>query len=1381
MNPYYTSQYYKRNTQPKRHTQTHKTRTHNNTRTNHKAKPTRLTNLSGLRCVSHNINGINNPQKRDEIIHKYIIEQIDVICLIHARLHQSKQKHLENKYRRKYDIVLNSNPQRGILILIRNNRDIQWKELHRRDDGNLISIEFKFDNKTFVTHFAYAPSTDNTTRIDFFKHIEQKMDETNAEMSIVTGDLNVILNNKNKINYLTTPHAPTVQHVKNFINKKGLTDISIHKNMHTPHITWTSYKKENDRLRTNLNNRKIAHNKPLKQKAQLDYVLATNTLTPYITDYNTRHNLGSDHEALEYVIDFSNFHAPPKTFKFNDNDLRDPAYKSHIDSLIDIEVSKSIIYTGNKTYHDAPAHIKNTFIQRLNYSTLGNKRFKLTYTKLVTNILEEAMLYTKQHHKQKNISQEQQLRQIITNQNNIQEALNKDPDNQELQAANEQAKLTVQNELTDITQNLRFTHNVHTKCEGEKINPFLCASAKQKQSTRYISKLTETDKHGQQTTITSQPEVLNTVTSFYQQLYTSKKTHKTGKIKKFLNNLQLPKLTQEQSHYLDRPITIDDITHVLKKTKKRSAPGLDGMGYGFYKAFWHKLKFLILGMINEIFEENTLPRWLREGVLSLIPKGDKDRNQLKNWRPLVLLNCLYKIISGTIAKRLNSVLSKLISPRQNGFVPTRCISDCLRSTADMIEFVNRKKIKGLLLLIDFKKAFDSIEHEYIEKILRAYNFGDGIRRWISILLKDFVLCTSNGGHKSDFFDMQRGCRQGDPISSALFVLTIEALSLKLNNSGIKGIDIHKHRKNNIDSLFADDITLYLERTNQDLRKALVILNDFKDISGLEIQTEKTVCVKIGPPDDIHYCSDVNLTWDTKFKLLGITFDNKLEELNKNIDEKLKDIQKDINHWEYKYLSPIGRANIASTYMMSKINHIAFTYPIPTSYINKIDKLIYDFIWQNRAHDRKTEVQAAYDKGGLNFPNISSNLTSFTISWTRRIFNKRHCKQTTWTNILETNLNEIGYSLNTLINAGDEAITDIARKIENPFWKHYFNTLANFTQMAQLKNINCLLNSNIWTNHIFCNSTNLLNHHHKYSELHNKISHPRQLVRIHRGKTIYKTESILAREFNLNRLGKDQVKELKIQITKLMKESRLTFDQFKHNQNHTLFSSIAQMQNKGCNKYTHIIKFFSDHNSNTLPNILQHRLDQWNLTLNQLGYNPIDMEYLQELNKNLTSLQYDMYHRYIQYKINKGTLKTNRLIRFHKDDTTDGLCTFCNSLIESIPHLFWECRAVKSFLRMTARLLNDFWPQKLNSNTLNMKTFIFGDLKSWHSPFNFTNSLIKHYIWEQRKQKSILSASHFIIHFKKQVKEWYKAQTMPESNVNLNFLLKPEYRNIIKNW
>ena len=223
-----------------------------------------------------------------------------------------------------------------------------------------------------------------------------------------------------------------------------------------------------------------------------------------------------------------------------------------------------------------------------------------------------------------------------------------------------------------------------------------------------------------------------------------------------------------------------------------------------------------------------------------------------------------------------------------------------------------------------------------------------------------------------------------------------------------------------------------------------------------------------------------------------------------------------------------------------------------------------------------------------------------------------------------------------------------------------------------------------------------------------------------------------------------------------------------------------MQKKGCNKYTNIIKFFTDHTSNALKKILKHRLDQWNHTLAQLRYNPLDLEYFQKLNKNLTTLQYDMYHRYIQYEINKGTLKTNRLLRFHNDDTTEGMLNFCNNHIESIPHLFWECRVVKYFMRMTARLLNDIWPQKINQN-LNMKNFLFGDLNSWHTPFNFTNTLIKHYIWEQRKQKNPLSAPHFIIYFKKQIKEWYKVQTMADLNANLQFLLKAEYKNSIRTW
>merc|ERR1712200_382950 len=112
--------------------------------------------------------------------------------------------------------------------------------------------------------------------------------------------------------------------------------------------------------------------------------------------------------------------------------------------LIDTDVSKAVLYTGNKSFHEAPTIIKNTFLQRLNYSTLKHKRFKLSYTKLINNIIKETEKSTKQYHKQKNITQEQQLKQLIDKQNDIQDALNDDPNNTNLHDANEQAKKIVQ-------------------------------------------------------------------------------------------------------------------------------------------------------------------------------------------------------------------------------------------------------------------------------------------------------------------------------------------------------------------------------------------------------------------------------------------------------------------------------------------------------------------------------------------------------------------------------------------------------------------------------------------------------------------------------------------------------------------------------------------------------------------------------------------------------------------------------------------------------------------------------------------------------------------------------------------------------------------------
>ena len=96
-----------------------------------------------------------------------------------------------------------------------------------------------------------------------------------------------------------------------------------------------------------------------------------------------------------------------------------------------------------------------------------------------------------------------------------------------------------------------------------------------------------------------------------------------------------------------------------------------------------------------------------------IPKENKCRNALKNWRPITFLNTIYKIASGSIASRIKTVLDKLISTDQTGFIKGRYIGENTRLVYDLLQFTEENNIPGLLLLIDFEKAFDSLSWSFI--------------------------------------------------------------------------------------------------------------------------------------------------------------------------------------------------------------------------------------------------------------------------------------------------------------------------------------------------------------------------------------------------------------------------------------------------------------------------------------------------------------------------------------------------------------------------------------------------------------------------------------------------------------------------------------------
>ena len=119
-----------------------------------------------------------------------------------------------------------------------------------------------------------------------------------------------------------------------------------------------------------------------------------------------------------------------------------------------------------------------------------------------------------------------------------------------------------------------------------------------------------------------------------------------------------------------------------------------------------------------------------------------------------------------------------------------------------------KNIPGMAIVIDFKGAFDSVDWNFLANILEAFNLGPHIRSWIKTFYTDISSCVINSGHASEFFNLQRGDRQGCPLSGILFVLCAEILAQAIrNNNNIKGLQIYN--KEYKISQYADDTTAFV--------------------------------------------------------------------------------------------------------------------------------------------------------------------------------------------------------------------------------------------------------------------------------------------------------------------------------------------------------------------------------------------------------------------------------------------------------------------------------------------------------------------------------------------------------------------------------------------
>jgi hypothetical protein len=435
---------------------------------------------------------------------------------------------------------------------------------------------------------------------------------------------------------------------------------------------------------------------------------------------------------------------------------------------------------------------------------------------------------------------------------------------------------------------------------------------------------------------------------FYQNLYEEKNNNSKiaqDEATKYFLNEDIPTIDDEQKQELEKNLTIEEIAIATKELPNNKAPGSDGFPVDFYKFFWNKIKTIVYDSIAYAMTTGEMSIEQKRGVISLIPKKDKDIRKLKNWRPLTLLNTDYKIFAKAVATKLQNVLPDVISHDQNGCMKGRSTFGNIRSNIDIISYVNENNMHGILSYIDFQKTFDTVNWTFMHKVLEKLNFGPFFRRCIKVMYNNIESCIINNGITSSFFKPTRGIRQGCPISANIFILIVEILAYAIRtNNRISGIKIGGCEFKI--SQYADDTCLYLS-DEMSLKTALMVFQIFAKCSGLNINMDKSEAIWIGASSNYLH-KPLNMKWTKGATCLGVYITNNIEEIcDINYREKIKKIEDLLKMWTLRKLTIIGKIRVINTLIVPQLLYLSNVIHMPSQYVEQYQKVIKIFIWDNK--------------------------------------------------------------------------------------------------------------------------------------------------------------------------------------------------------------------------------------------------------------------------------------------------------------------------------------------------------------------------------------------------------------------------------------------------
>ncbi|KAL4298891.1 hypothetical protein AHAS_Ahas17G0046200 [Arachis hypogaea] len=471
-----------------------------------------------------------------------------------------------------------------------------------------------------------------------------------------------------------------------------------------------------------------------------------------------------------------------------------------------------------------------------------------------------------------------------------------------------------------------------------------------------------------------------------------------------------PPMEDGEIHNLSQFVNKKEIEDAIFAMGSLKAPGDDGLPAGFFKENWQVVGSSVINFVLDSWRNPSGIKDVNNTLLTLIPKVDHPEF-VNQFRPISLCNVSYKTITKILANRIKTTLNNRISPAQSSFIPGRKIQDNIIIAHEIIHSMRKSAAKHghMAIKIDLEKAYDRLSWNFIERCLQDYSIPPELISVIMNCIRSTSFQVLWNGEKTNVFSPTCGIRQGDPLSPYIFVICIDRLSHLIEDMVNEGqwIPFRVGRNGPLIShlMFADDIMLFAEASQGQIRNIKKCLEIFCEASGQVINAQKTQIFFSKKVNNECREMIVKEAGYKETKEIGRYLGSYIVEgrdSKRNYGHILDKVKNKLKGWKQKSLSIAGRVVLAQSSIGPIANFAMQHSKLPKGICSKVEKAQRNFVWGSDENHRRVHLISwetlclPKDAGGLGFKRLEvmNQAFLFKICW-----NLNEDPDTLWARVL----------------------------------------------------------------------------------------------------------------------------------------------------------------------------------------------------------------------------------------------------------------------------------------------------------------------------------------------------------------------------------------------